>query len=39
MCKTCGCGPKGKELYKCEECGKTSTIEEECCGKLMKKVE
>lgn len=41
MCKSCGCGgPEGKkEIYECEDCGRTSEKQKECCGKLMKKKE
>jgi hypothetical protein len=35
MCNCCGCGSKVD--YKCDDCGKTSKVPKECCGKPMKK--
>ena len=42
MCKDCGCGEtpeEKKEIYECEDCGRTSEEQEDCCGKPMKKKE
>ncbi len=41
MCKTCGCDKPSeeekKDTYECEDCGKTTEKQEDCCGKPMKK--
>ena len=42
MCKSCGCSEPSEEKeekgkYKCEDCGRESEKQEDCCGKPMKK--